>query len=497
MNRREFLKTSLIGAGVLSLGGCGLSSALGDRRKASPNIVYILADDMGYGDLSCLNKDSKIPTPHLDRLAGDGMVFTDAHAGSAVCTPTRYGVLTGRYSWRSRLKQGVLYGYSEHLIEEGRMTVASMLKECGYHSACIGKWHLGWDWHKNSDAEGDVDYSRPVLHGPTTNGFDYSFCIPASLDMEPYVYVENDRVTAAPNRIGDGETGKRLWRKGPIGADFEHIEVLPKFTEKAVGYIDERAGQGGPFFLYLPLAAPHTPILPTASFQGKSGVNEYGDFVREVDWTVGQVLDALKRNGLENNTLVIFTSDNGFAPQAGFEEIKGLGHNPSYVYLGHKADIFEGGHRIPYIARWPGYVKAGSVCDDTICLTDLMATAAEIADYRLPDDAGEDSASTLAAMLGTATGPVREATVHHSVNGSFSIRQGRWKLVLCPGSGGWSDPRPNSPAAKQLPPVQLYDLSKDFGETTNVQGQYPEVVERLKALLQQYKDAGRSVPKRS
>ena len=242
------------------------------------------------------------------------------------------------------------------------------------------------------------------------------------------------------------------------------------------------------------MPAPHTPILPTEEFQGKSGTNEYGDFVLQVDWTVGQVMKALKRNGLEENTLIIFTSDNGCSNKADFEELAQFDHDPSYVFRGHKADIFEGGHRIPFITRWPARIAAGAECADTICLTDLMATAAEITGDILPDNAAEDSVSFLPNLLGTATAPVREATVHHSINGSFSIRQGKWKLELCPGSGGWSDPKPKSKAAKQLPAVQLYDLSSDVGETTNLQAKHPDVVKRLTALLQDYVDRGRSTP---
>ncbi|MFC1763457.1 arylsulfatase [Planctomycetota bacterium] len=497
MNRRCFLKNRALSMGVILLVGCaGSKSQLlaQDLEKTRPNIVYILADDMGYGDASCLNKDSKIHTPNLDELAKAGMIFTDAHSGSAVCTPTRYGILTGRYCWRSRLKRGVLNGASPHLIEDGRMTVASMLKPQGYHTACIGKWHLGLDWQKQTDAPKEIDFAQPVKHGPTTNGFDYSFIIPASLDMAPYVYLENDRVTAAPDRTVNASGGKKMWRKGLIGADFKHIEVLPKITEKAVFYIDQRAKGKEPFFLYFPLPAPHTPILPTEEFQGKSGTNEYGDFVLQVDWTVGQVMKALKRNGLEENTLIIFTSDNGCSNKADFEELAQFDHDPSYVFRGHKADIFEGGHRIPFITRWPARIAAGVECADTICLTDLMATAAEIAGDTLPDNAAEDSVSFLPNLLGTATAPVREATVHHSINGSFSIRQGKWKLELCPGSGGWSDPKPKSEAAKQLPAVQLYDLSSDVGEITNLQAKHPDVVKRLTALLQDYVDRGRSTP---
>ncbi|MHC5157735.1 MAG: sulfatase family protein [Planctomycetota bacterium] len=482
---------------VIASGGCEAAQTARPPQTedgSRPNIVYILADDQGYGDVSCLNENSKIHTPNLDQLGKEGMVFTDAHSGSAVCTPTRYGILTGRYCWRSRLKKGVLDGYSNHLIEDGRLTVASMLKTQGYHTACIGKWHLGWDWQKKDDDASEVDFTKPILHGPTTNGFDYSFCIPASLDMPPYVYVDNDRVTAVPNRIIEAKSGKMKWRKGLIGPDFEHIGVLPKLTEKAVDYIHQRAASDdqSPFFLYFPLPAPHTPILPTKQFQGKSGTNEYGDFVLQVDWTVGEIMKALKRNGMEKNTLIIFTSDNGCSPKADFDELAQFEHDPSYVFRGHKADIFEGGHRVPFIARWPGRVKAGSVCDDTTCLTDLMATAAAITDFTMPAKGGEDSVSMLPNLLGTATGPVREATVHHSINGSFSIRQGKWKLELCPDSGGWSTPKPNSKEAKELPPIQLYDLSQDIGETINLQDQYPEVVEHLKGVLQKYIDSGRS-----
>lgn len=501
MNRRQFLKNSAFSMGALGLGGCVFSQTSASTASPSnerPNIVYILADDLGYGDVSCLNKESKIQTAFMDQLAQAGMIFTDAHSSSAVCTPTRYGVLTGRYNWRSRLKKGVLGGHSKHLIEEGRMTVASMLKSSGYDCGCIGKWHLGWDWQMKKDSPKEIDYSRPILNGPTSVGFDTSFCIPASLDMAPYVYAENDAVTALPDRVIDEvneQEGKIFWRKGPIAPDFKHDEVLPKLTEKAVSYINNRAQQkDNPFFLYFALPAPHTPILPTKEFLGKSKTSIYGDFVLQVDWTVGQVLKALKNNGFEDNTLVIFTSDNGCSNSADFEELETFGHDPSYHFRGHKADIFEGGHRIPYLTRWPGHIKSGSVCDETICLTDLMATAAEIVDYKLPDTAGEDSVSTLPYLLGTATGPLREATVHHAIDGAFSIRQGKWKLALCPDSGGWSDPIPGSEEAKKLPPIQLYDLSKDVAETTNVQAEHPDVVKRLTALLQDYVDRGRSTP---
>jgi len=505
LNRRDFLKLMGTGTAAAALGGCigGYESAGGGKVSEYPNIVFIMADDLGYGDLGCLNPESKIATANIDRLADEGMRFIDAHSGSAVCTPTRYGVLTGRYCWRSRLKKGVLGGWSAPLIPKTRMTVASLLKKHRYNTACVGKWHLGWNWSLAKDGvntedwnlKGDaVDFSKPIEHGPIDLGFDYFFGIPASLDMAPYVYIENDRVTAIPDSVIAKSGGKKFWRKGPIAPDFKHIEVLSRLTEKAVGYID-RQSKEKPFFMYFPLSAPHKPILPSRQFQGKSGTNEWGDFVMQVDWTVGRVIKALEKKGLAENTLIIVTSDNGATPGADFARLAEFGHDPSYVFRGHKADIFEGGHRIPFVARWPRAIKAGSVCNETICLTDLMATAAEIVDYKLPDNAGEDSVSILPALRGDKyKKPLRQATVHHSANGSFSIRQGRWKLELCPGSGGWSKPRPNSKEAKKLPRIQLYDLRSDVGETTNLHDKHPEVVERLTKLLEKYKKQGFSRP---
>ncbi len=499
MKRRNFIKTIGLGfTGANIVSPQLFASEMSRSKKGNlPNIIYIMADDMGYGDLSCLNGQSQLKTTHIDRLAQEGITFTDAHSGSAVCTPTRYGILTGRYCWRSRLKSGVLYGYSKHLIEEGRMTVASLLKKHGYATACVGKWHLGLDWPTKSDDPEDVDYSKTIQHGPNTNGFDYFFGISASLDMPPYVYIENDRVTAAPDRETENQDYQGFWRKGPTGADFKHIEVLPTLTKKAADFIDQQAerNENNPFFLYFPLPAPHTPILPTDAFKGKSGTNPYGDFVLQVDSTVGQIMDTLKRNGIEDNTLIIFTSDNGCSPRAEFEDLAQYGHDPSYHFRGHKADIFEGGHRIPFIARWPKRVKPGTTTSETICLTDLMATCAAITGDHLPEDAGEDSYNILPALTGISyEKPIREATVHHSINGSFSIRQGKWKVELCPGSGGWSYPRPQKAKELGLPPVQLYNLEKDIGETKNVFQKHPKVVERLTRLLEKYKKGNRSAP---
>ena len=478
-----------------------------------PNIVYILCDDLGYGDVRCMNSQGKIPTPNIDRLATQGMIFTDAHSSSAVCTPTRYGILTGRYNWRSRLKNGVLGGMSPRLIEPDRLTVPALLKQHGYHTAAIGKWHLGMDWTLKPYAKpfGDniekgedgwrVDFSKPIRNGPNSIGFDYFYGISASLDMVPYTFIENDRVVKPPTEDKSfpmmlGRSGGAT-RRGPAAAAFEAADVLPTLMRKAVEYLEQRASaskRGQPFFLYLPLAAPHTPIAPTAEWQNKSGLNPYADFVMAVDADIGKIMTALERNDLAQNTLMIFTSDNGCSPQANFPELLAKGHNPSAHFRGTKADIFEGGHRVPFIARWPGKIKAGSTSDQLICLNDLMATCAEIIGAKLPDNAGEDSVSILPALLGKAKQPLREALVHHSINGSFAIREGNWKLAFCADSGGWSAPRPGNSEARQLPALQLYDLSKGIGETTNVHDEHPEVVARLTKLLEQYAANGRSTP---
>lgn len=460
-----------------------------------PNIIYILVDDMGYGDVSCLNKNSKISTSHLDKLASGGMTFSDAHAASAVCTPSRYSILTGRYNWRSRLKSGVTFGFDEPVIEPGRKTVASLLKEQGYQTGCVGKWHLGWTWPKKHGAD-EVDYTQTISNGPVSLGFDYFFGISASLDMPPYVYIENNMPTAVPNRVIPESTGKAFWRAGPAAPDFRHEDVLPKLTRKALSWIEQHAGQKNPFFLYFALPAPHTPILPLPEFAGKSGTNEYGDFCLQVDDTVGQVTAVLDKLGLADDTIVIFASDNGCSPMADFEELAGVGHQPSYIFRGHKADIYEGGHRIPLIIRWPAFIRAGATTDETVCLVDLMATCADILGVKLPDNSGEDSVSNLPLWSGAVVDKsLREATVHHSIDGSFSIRKGNWKLEMCPGSGGWSSPRPGK-ECEGLPPVQLYDLSVDISERANVYDKHPQIVDELKALLTRYVENGRSTPGR-
>lgn len=475
-------------AAILSLLSC-------TEKQKQPNIIFILADDMGYGDVSYFDNNSKLKTENLDRMAQEGVVFTDAHSSSSVSTPTRYGILTGRYNWRSTLKNNVLYGYDKALIPADRETMASMLRKNGYTTAGIGKWHLGWDWDNIDAGKDKVDFSKPVQNGPTTRGFDYFYGFCGSLDMAPYVYIENDMPTSLPDRETVNEGKYSWWRKGPTGADFVHEEVLPNLVDRACNYIKEKAKADQPYFLYLPLPAPHTPILPTEEFRDKSGIGEYGDFVLMVDAMVGKVLQAVKESGEDGNTIVVFTTDNGCSPAAGIKEMEAQGHRPNSIYRGHKADLFDGGHRIPCILRWPEGTKPHEV-RQTVCLTDFYATFAAINGYKLMDSEGEDSYNLLPAIVSeTEIDPIREATVHHSIDGQFTIRQGDWKLLLSASSGGWSAPTPTDTLAlDSLPPIQLYNMKDDPSETTNVEAEHPEIVSRLRALMAKYVREGRSTP---
>ncbi|TDQ13710.1 arylsulfatase A-like enzyme [Algoriphagus boseongensis] len=494
---------------LIFLFGIGLlfpSCSSKPKEEKKPNIIFILADDMGYGDLKAFNPGSKIRTPHLDQLVKEGMIFTDAHTTSAVCTPSRYALLTGRYNWRSSLKKGVLTGESMALIPKERTTVASLLKSKGYQTAFVGKWHLGLDWALKVDSISQigagesvnydlVDFSKPVQNGPNTLGFEYSYALPASLDMAPYVYVENGKVTQEPDRVTIDEGEYSWWRKGPTSPDFIHEEVTPNFFTRAIQYIENQSKEEEPFFLYLALPSPHTPILPSEAWQGKSGLLPYADFVLMIDDYIGQVNQALKAAGIEENTLVIFSSDNGCAPAAGFNKLVEMGHYPSAHFRGHKADIYEGGHRVPFIAKWPSKIKAGSSRNETISLIDFFATVAEIVDYSISDHEGEDSYSLL-PLFNSENQPngFREATVFHSVDGSFAIRKGDWKLILAKGSGGWSFPRPGDPAEADLPEVQLYNLAIDPGEAKNLEAEEKEKVLELKQTLIRYIQEGRSTP---
>ncbi|MDG1278046.1 MAG: arylsulfatase [Algoriphagus sp.] len=487
---------------VLFYGACAPKPA----EIKSPNIIFILADDLGYGDIKSFNSASKIPTPNLDQLASEGMRFTDAHTTSSVCTPTRYALLTGRYNWRSSLKSGVLTGKSKALIPKTRTTVASLLKSKGYETAFIGKWHLGWDWGIKESTEfvdggwnssdfDQIDFAKPVANGPNELGFDYAYGHAGSLDMAPYVYVENGNVTKIPDKVTIDEGEYSWWREGPTSPDFIHEEVTPNFFERSIEYIETHALQEKPFFLYLALPSPHTPILPPIEWQGKSKMLPYGDFMMMIDDYIGRINQTLKIAGIDENTLVIFMSDNGCSPAAGFDKLVEMGHFPSAHFRGHKADIYEGGHRVPFIAKWPAKIKAGTVRDETISIADFFATAADIVDYSIVDSEGEDSYSLVPLFdFEKKSIAFREATVFHSVEGNFAIRKGDWKLILAKGSGGWSFPRPGDPAEVNLPDFQLYNLASDPGEKNNLGATEPNKVEELRLLLTKYIEDGRSTP---
>ncbi len=461
-----------------------------------PNVIVVMADDLGIGDISPTNPNGKIATPHLRKLAAGGLTFLDAHTPSSVCTPTRYGLLTGRYNWRSRLARGVLSGTSEHLIPADRPTLGHLMQTAGYHTAMIGKWHLGWDWHKKN---GKIDFTQPVKNGPDINGFDQYYGHCGSLDMPPYVWVDTGRITAPPDReegVSKSQDRYGWYRKGPIGADFHIEEVLPHLFDKSISHVKARAAdakQGKPFFLYLALPAPHTPIVPVPPFKDASGLNPYADFVMQVDHHMGQLLTTLDEADLANDTLVIFTSDNGCSPEANFGLLKKHGHDPSAGYRGHKADIYEGGHRVSFIARWPGQIEAGTSTTALACLTDIYATLEAISGQQRQAVGGEDSFSLLPVFRG-AESSARDTLISHSIGGSFAIRQGSWKLCLCAGSGGWSAPRESEAKKKGLPPMQLYNLADDPAETRNLVKSHPERVAALLRLLDQQVRAGRCTP---
>jgi arylsulfatase A len=525
--RRQFIRDAglaTVSSGALAaLVGMTTSGCL-KSRSLPPNIVLILTDDMGYGDAGCYNRHSRIPTPNIDRLAAQGALFTDAHSPSAVCTPTRYGLLTGRYAWRTWLKRGVVGGYTPPLIDPARPTLASILRASGYRTGFFGKWHLGLGWTRANgfvptfeDAERmcrgswqdpdpstglNVDFSKPVHGGPTALGFDEAFFTAACSTIDgPFTFIENDRVTAVPDRqvsefydLSKGEEGSP--RRGWIALDFKLEEVDLRFTERAVRFLETSVAHAPsrPFFVELALSSPHTPWLVPALVRGRSGDGPRGDLVALADLCVGRIMEALERQGAAGRTLIVFASDNG--PHPGTN-----GHASAGALRGLKSHIWEGGHRVPFIARWQGHIEPGAVIDEPICLTDLMATFAVIAGADLPPEAGPDSVDISPALFRrgrsgvTSRTPLREAVVSHSEDGTFAIRRGGWKLILDNRtSGGWMVPEGTPPVPGT--PGQLYHLAEDPGETRDLWAERPDVVGALTALLGKYERDGRSVPPR-
>lgn len=489
----------------------GLISQVGEARAVEkPNIVLILADDLGYGDLGCYNRDSKIPTPYLDELARGGMRFTDAHSPSSVCSPTRCALLTGRYSWRTRLQRNVLGPWDGPLIPPERLTVGKLLQQHGYSTACIGKWHLGLTYAttdgqpptSRGNPMTNVDFTKPIADGPTTRGFDRYLGTPVP-NYPPYCFVENDHTVGLPT---ERASGGLFNIPGPMVPGWKLENILPELTRHATQWIDDTAKTQKPFFLYFALTSPHYPVVPAPAFIGKSKAGAYGDFVHQTDWSIGQVLEALKRNNVADNTLVIFTSDNGpevtgeVNPGA-YDRVQQFRHRSAGELRGAKRDVWEGGHRVPFITRWPGKTPTQSVSDETMCHVDLMATVAAILGAKLPDNTAEDSVNVLPVLLGERrSAPFREATVHHSAQGKFAIRKGDWVLIDAPGgddNGARGEPKwmkDERGYTNHNQPGELFNVREDLPERHNRFADQPQLVGELKALLQKYKREGRSTP---
>ena len=490
-----------------------------EKKVRQPNIVLFLADDMGYGDPQSYVPNSKIPTPNIDQLASKGIRFTDAHSPASVCSPTRYAILTGRYAWRTHLKQGVLGPYNSPLIEQDRLTLPGMLKEQGYATACIGKWHLGMQWATLDSAElpkiwernfdqSVIDHSKKITAGPLTAGFEYYFGTDVP-NFPPYLFIENDHVVGNPT-IPKPDT--IYGNPGMMLPGWKLEDILPTLTKKAVSYIDNYSKQNNdkPFFLYFASTSPHTPIVPASEFQGKSQAGPYGDLVHQTDYSLGEIMKALERNGLMENTIIIFTSDNGSPARAGDPHLHGkdfhatgavitkFNHNPNAPWRGMKADIWEGGHRVPFVISWPGTIPTDKSSNEPISSVDIMASIAAITGYELTNNSAGDSWDLSDLFLGKRAGidsgreSIREAIVHHSSGGKFAIRQGKWKMIPQLGSGGWTKPI-NVKLEMNDPEGQLYDLHADPSESDNLWHKHPEVVEQLQELLQKYKSEGRSV----
>ena len=478
--RTPLFSLLLLALSGLLLGGCTSEEAPSDR----PNVLFILADDMGYGDVGAQNVDSNIPTPHLDRLADQGMRFTDAHASAAVCIPSRYGLLTGRYPHRERTSEW----RERALLAPDQTTVATALQDRGYSTYMVGKWHLGFE------GGDDYDCSQPLRGGPVDHGFEHYFGIPASLDQPPYFYIRDDRCVEAPT---DTTTGNRsdadiwtdiqgaFWRAGDKAPGFAHDEVLPRFTEETVSYLrthrEERPDT--PFFTYVALAAPHTPWLPADSLRGTSGAGLYGDFVRQVDGAVGRILKTLDRLDLRENTLVVFSSDNG--PVWYQHDAEHFQHRSTDAYRGMKADAWEGGHRVPFLVRWPGHVPSGATSDQLLSFTDMLPTLADAGGPALPTDSA-DGHNVRPVLTGERDSIDRGGSVFQATY-YLALRDGPWKFIPGLGSGGFistphtREPGPGGPAG------QLYHLGRDPGEQNNLYEERPKVVGRFQNRLHQYR----------
>lgn len=500
LTRDDVLRMNRLYLWIVGLAVATATSSLAmDSPRPLPNIVIIYADDMGFGDLAIQNPESKIPTPHLDQLAREGTRFTNGHSSSGICTPSRYALLTGRYHWRKF--HGIVNSWGASVIEPERLTLPEMLKECGYLTACIGKWHLGFDWdairkpdakpvgtgNKKTWTADAFDWTKPIPDGPCDHGFDYYFGDDVP-NFPPYAWIENDRVIEAPTvpYVPDPmpTEGSPEGRPGPMVKGWKQDQVMPRLTEKAVAWIEGRKGSKQPFFLYFPWTSPHAPIVPTKEYQGSTKAGGFGDFMHQSDWTAGQVLEAIDANGFRDNTLVIFTADNGPEKYA-YDRIQNFDHRSTGPLRGLKRDIWEGGHRVPFIVRWPGVTKANAVSDELISQIDLTGTIAEMIGYELPATAADDSHSQVALLRGE--GPsARSSHVHNTREDHYAIREGKWLLIDAPSGHvsavpAWFDAA--NGYTKHNLPGELYDLSRDLGERNNLYAEETERVATMKQLL--------------
>lgn len=493
-------------------------SSLLFSQNTRPNVVVIFADDMGYGDVSGLNPHARTETPNIDYLIENGISFAEAHASASVCTPSRYGLLTGRYAFRGAARR-VVNGFGGPVISSERKTLGNMFKESGYVTACIGKWHLGVEWqtkdgtkpeYLHESGKSNVDYSRPILTGPNDFGFDYSFVHTASLDMPPYLFIEDHQVVGNKivltsdvykaekdnteyawdkkhTREGDVYWGKGVWwRKGEMSGSFRIEDCLSGILDNGIEYISQR--KSSPFFLYLPLTGPHTPWVPTKEFQGKSPIGDYGDFILNIDHVVGEVIKALKNTGELDNTIIIFSSDNGaYWPE---EEIRLQGHDSNWGRRGQKGDVWDGGHRVPLVVHWPDGIRESFEYDGLTSLTDWYATFADLLSYEISSEEGEDSFSFLPVIKGDKQHH-RRTMIHQGSNGMFAYRKGDWKYIEGLGSGGFTAPSRLEPSDNRVQ-GQLYNMSDNVKESQNRYGIQREIVQEMKREMEQQIEMGRS-----
>lgn len=484
--------------------------AVTEASWSKTNIVILYADDMGYGDVAIQNPDSKIPTPHLDQLAREGMRFTDGHSSSGICSPSRFALLTGTHHWRRF--HGIVDSMGPSVFRDGDLTLAAMVREKGYDTACIGKWHLGWDWdairkpaaphQRNSHA--DFDWSKRVPGGPLERGFDHYFgdCV---INFPPYAWIENDRLPRAPDSdltkespIGRTKEGNWETRPGPALADWDFYKVLPTLTDKSVEFVRSRRGNPKPFFLYVPLPSPHAPIIPNHEFDGTSKAGAFGDFVVQTDDACGRILAALEEIGVDQNTIVVFSADNG-AERYAYARDEHFAHWSSGPFRGVKRDLYEGGHHVPFIIRWPGVVRPASVSDALISQVDLMATFAALVGYVLPDDAALDSHDFLPLLTGKNASPPRRSHVHNTKKDHYAVRDGNWLLIdaetgyVSARDKAWEQRHGYSQGERE--PVELYDMENDPGQRTNRASSHPEMVSKLRGLLMKIRADGHSAPR--